>query len=283
MPDSVGQSPLPLMADWFDKQDTPDLRKWDVILLNTSGGKDSQAMIAEVVRQADLQDIDRSRLVAVHADLGRVEWNGTRELAAEQVAAYGIEFRVVSRPQGDLLDHVESRGMWPGPATRYCTSDHKRGQISKAVTALDRERRTGDTFRLLNCMGLRAQESAARRKKQALSPNGAFSTQTREVWDWLPIHRWSEDRVWATIAESGIRYHHAYDIGMPRLSCVFCIYAPREALVLAGRHNPDLLDLYVGVEQRIGHAFKPNLSLEEVRLEAAAGESTGPITGQWNM
>ena len=55
-----------------------ELADWDVILLNTSGGKDSQTMISEVVHQVDAACIDRNRLAAGHADLGRVEWKGAK-------------------------------------------------------------------------------------------------------------------------------------------------------------------------------------------------------------
>ena len=263
--------PMPELA-------SPEVRlsDWDVILLNSSGGKDSQTMISEVCRQADREKIERSRMVVVHANLGRVEWPGTLELAREQADIHGLEFRVVSRPQGDLLDHVEARGMWPSPKARYCTSDHKRAQIAKVITALDRERRCGENFRLLNCMGLRAQESPARAKKEAFSPNSYFSTKSRTVWDWLPIHDLSEEQVWQDIGDSGVPYHPAYDLGMPRLSCSFCIYAPKEALLLAGKHNPDLLAEYVAVEERIGHTFKPDLSMADVKdaIETGDGMST---------
>ena len=55
------------------------------------------------------------RLVVAHADLGRVEWPGTRELAEEQARHYGLEFVAVARPQGDLLEHIAHRGMFPSP------------------------------------------------------------------------------------------------------------------------------------------------------------------------
>lgn len=259
------------------------LADWDVILLNTSGGKDSQTMIAEVIRQADAAGVARSHLVAVHANLGRVEWPGTPELARQQAEAYGIEFREVSRPQGDLLDHVEQRGMWPSPAARYCTSDHKRGQVAKVITALDRERRTGSTFRILNCMGLRAAESPARARKDAHAPNRYFSTKTRTVWDWLPIQDWSDAEVWEDIEASGVPHHGAYDLGMPRLSCAFCIYAPMEALMLAGRHNPDLLAEYVAVERRIDHTFRPELSMADIAAAVADGEGEAAAIDSWRM
>ena len=64
--------------------DTPHLADYDVILLNTSAGKDSQAMMDLVVAQARAEGVV-GRLIAVHCDLGDVEWPGTRHLAAEQV------------------------------------------------------------------------------------------------------------------------------------------------------------------------------------------------------
>ena len=270
------------MDDWY-RGERPTLTEWDVVLLNSSGGKDSQTMIRQVVKAADDEGLPRDRLVVVHADLGRVEWAGTKELAREQADAYGLEFRAIARPQGDLLEHIEKRGKFPGPGTRYCTSDHKRGQIAKIITALDRERREGDSFKLLNCMGLRAQESPARRKRAVLVPNRYFSTKSREVCDWLPIQTWREDEVWEDIRQSGVRHHEAYELGMPRLSCIFCIYAPKAALVLAARHNPELLRDYVDVEARIGHRFRLDVSMAEVQAEAESEAPLGSLSGSWNM
>ena len=64
----------------------PELHDYDWIPLNSSGGKDSQAMLDYVVALADTYDVPRGRLLVVHADLGRVEWPGTRELAEERAS-----------------------------------------------------------------------------------------------------------------------------------------------------------------------------------------------------
>ena len=279
--------------DALFEPEKPDLTKWDVILLSSSGGKDSQTMIREVVRQAEVEGVSCCKLVVVHADLGRVEWPGVVDLAREQAETYGLEFRCVKRRGGDLLEHVRSRGMWPSPKIRYCTSDHKRSVISRVVTALGDEyrERIGSplkgprraTFRLLNCLGLRAEESSARRKKPYYAPNGALSNGSRIVYDWHPILYWSEDAVWESIRESGVRYHEAYDLGMPRLSCRFCIFSPREGLILSGKHNPELLREYVELEERIGHTFKPDLSMAEIQDAVERGEEVGEISGKWNM
>lgn len=247
----------------------PDLAGYDVILVNTSAGKDSQAMLVHVVALAEQAGV-RDRVIAVHCDLGRVEWQGTRELAERQCAMLGVPLRVV-RARRDLLAHVEARGRWPGMGpTRYCTSDHKRTPVLGLITALVAERGMGGArdrkARVLNALGLRAAEGSARSKRAAFKPAIRGSSGRRQIDEWLPIHTWSVDDVWACIRASGLPSHPAYDLGMPRLSCVFCIYASRDALLLAGEHNRALLDTYVEVEQRIDHAFTQDGKRQLVHL-----------------
>lgn len=245
----------------------PDLVSYDVILVNSSAGKDSQAMLTHVVELADAAGVERARIVVVHADLGRVEWQGARELAERQAAAYGLRFEVVRRERGDLLDQIEARGMFPSSTARYCTSDQKTSQVAKLMTRLAAEHRAaGDTasIRILNCLGIRADESPARAKKAAFGPDTAATNGRRTVNRWLPIFDWSTDEVWATIRRSGLPHHPAYDAGMPRLSCVFCVLAGQKELVLAARLNPELAAEYVAVEARIGHRFRNDLSMKQI-------------------
>lgn len=274
-----------------DTETLPNLTDFDVILVNSSAGKDSQAMLDYVVELADAEGI-RDRIVVVHADLGRVEWDGTRALAEAQAAHYGVRFEVVSRAQGDLLDQIEARGMWPSSTARYCTSDHKRGQVARLMTALAKEHRDGGAtapVRILSAMGLRAQESPARAKRPYLAVNARATNSRREVTDWHPILNWTTDEVWARIKASGVPHHPAYDLGMPRLSCCFCIFAPKAALMKAGQANRALLDEYVAVEERIGHQFrgkpgsKSGLALREIRDALDAGEEPGEIVTWGNQ
>jgi 3'-phosphoadenosine 5'-phosphosulfate sulfotransferase (PAPS reductase)/FAD synthetase len=262
----------------------PDLRAYDWIVLNSSAGKDSQAMLDYVVEQCDQVGVPRQRLVVAHADLGRVEWPGTRELAEEQAQHYGLAFVAVSRPQGDLLDHIARRGMFPSPTARYCTAQHKRGPIWTVFTRLAAcSRRQGvPVCRILNCLGMRAEESPARARRPPFTPNALASNGRRWVDDWLPLHAWRVEQVWRRIRASGVRHHPAYDLGMPRLSCCFCIFAPRSALLLAGKHNPELLAEYVRVERAIGHRFRVELPLADIQRALAEGEDPGPVQ-DWTM
>lgn len=311
------------------------LERYDWIIVNSSAGKDSQAMLHEVVHHAtELGILDR--VVVVHADLGRVEWKGTRELAEEQAKFYGVRFIVVKRKQGDMLDHVRARAEklrrdgklqssgepavawpsstaryctshhkenqvaqvitklvdetrssaspWPSSTARYCTSDHKRGQVATAITALSRERPAidGRRVRVLNCMGLRAAESSARSKKLPFQLNANQTNGKRIVHTYLPIFGWSVAKVWETIKASGCPSHYAYELGMPRLSCCFCIFAPKAALMLAGKHNPELLAEYVKVEQEVGSKFRIELPLADVKAALDRGEEPGEIQ-TWEM
>lgn len=257
----------------------PDLSAFDWIVINTSAGKDSQAMMDHVVRLARAADV-LDRVVAVHADLGRVEWGGTKELAEEHAAHYGIPLRVVRRDKGDLLQQVEERGMWPDARNRYCTSDQKRGQVSKVLTSLPG--RNGCRVRILNCLGFRKEESPARAKRQPFAVNERATNGKREVVDWLPIHTWTVGQVWTAIKASGVRWHRAYDLGMPRLSCCFCIFAPFDALAIAGKHNPELLAEYCRVEAKIGHTFRNKFKIAEVQAALAAGYEPKPVQS-WTM
>lgn len=294
---------LALVGDAPDPGTVPDLASYDVIAVSSSAGKDSQAALDYVVRLADAAGV-RDRVVVIHADLGRVEWGGTGALAREQAEAYGVPFVLTSRiggiarvsgavyekgeTFGDLLDYIERRGAWPSSAARYCTSEFKRGPILRVFTQLAREWRLAvprsRPCRILDVQGLRAEESPARAKKAQLVERKR--TRTQAVDTWLPIHRWTTAQVWERIARSGVRHHPAYDLGMGRLSCAFCIFAPKAALMIAGRHNRALLDEYVRIERATGHTFRQGFTIESVRDALDRGERADTDSaddGAWNM
>ncbi|MBS1895471.1 MAG: phosphoadenosine phosphosulfate reductase family protein [Actinobacteria bacterium] len=225
------------------------------------------------------------RVVVGHADLGRAEWAGTRELAREQAERYGLRFFVVSASGPDLLGRVERRGMWPSARQRWCSSDLKRGPLRRLMTRLVGERREQggrERVRLLNVMGMRAQESPARARRPALRVDQGASNGRREVTDFLPLHEWSVEEVWERVEASRIAdlIHPAYAAGMPRLSCRFCILASRPALVLSARLNPELAPEYLRVEEATGHRFRLDCSIAEVIEAARSGEP--PAAAGWS-
>ena len=263
------------------------LARYQVILVNISGGKDSQATLDVTVAAADAAGV-WYRLVVVFADLGEAdEWPGTLELAREHAEHYGVRFEVVCRevtgadgarrPQG-LIEHIEARGMWPDAARRYCTSDAKRAPVYRLLTRLAAEQRDAGVegpVRILNVMGLRAQESPGRRLLAPFSHDERASNSRRHVDQWLPVHGWSVTQVWDRIEQAGTRPHWVYLLGMPRLSCRFCVLASRAALILAARIDPAGARRRAEAEDTMGHRFRVDLSMREV---VAAAEAAGPVT-----
>jgi 3'-phosphoadenosine 5'-phosphosulfate sulfotransferase (PAPS reductase)/FAD synthetase len=262
-------------ADTVTAASVPDLTDYDVLLVNSSAGKDSQAsldVVVEMARAAGVTD----RIVVVHADLGEAEWPGVPELAAEHAAHYGLRFEVVSRTRDGqidtILDRVSQRGMWPSSQQRWCTSDHTRGPIRTVMTRLVAELRestvTDRPVRLLNIMGLRAEESAARSRRSPYAANDSASNSRRLVDDWYPIFDWPVAQVWQRIGAAGTRPHPAYDHGMTRLSCRFCVLASRADLVCSARLNPELAARHAAVEAQTGHRFRNDLSMAHIIAEA---------------
>lgn len=260
------------------------LTQWRWIVINSSGGKDSQTALREVYHLCCVDGVDLKRLVISHQCLGEQEWPGTLDLVREHAEHYGLRLEVSSYRdrdgvEGSLLDYVRKRRMWPSSQQRFCTSEFKRGPGGRVLVKLYRE----SPGRLLNVYGFRADESPARAKKPVFIRNARFSTLSREVWDWLPIHNWTLPGVWNDIKGSGVRHHAAYDIGMPRLSCRLCIFAPRGALILAGKANPETLEAYIAVEKEIDHTFQHGRSLSEIKTAIESGEQPGNLNGAWNM
>jgi 3'-phosphoadenosine 5'-phosphosulfate sulfotransferase (PAPS reductase)/FAD synthetase len=261
-----------------------NLQSFDLIVLNSSGGKDSQAMTHKVMALAWEAGVE-SRVIMAHADLGKMEWSGAKELAQEHAEIYGIPFHAVHRTQNSLLGHIESRGMFPDNRNRFCTSDHKRGPVQKLIRHESDRRFGGRTCRprILNCMGMRAQESPARSKLTPFALDARQTNSKREVWLWLPIHDWTNQQVWECIRMSGVPHHFAYDLGMPRLSCCFCIFSPRKALLTAGYHNRELLAEYVRVERKIGHTLRQDTSLSSIQDELESGWTPDGQVADWTM
>ncbi|MEU0941160.1 phosphoadenosine phosphosulfate reductase family protein [Embleya sp. NPDC005971] len=279
--------PTPDIPPTLTPGPVPDLAQYDVILVNLSGGKDSQVALA-VTMEAAVRAGVAHRVVCVHADLGEMEWAGTAFLARVHAVANGVtRFEVVRReiPDGNgtrhetLLQYAQRRRMWPSSKARWCTSDLKRGPIHRLYTRIVAEIdpvRIGRAVRLLNVMGMRAAESPARLKLAPYRHDAAASNGRRHVDTWLPIHAMSTEEVWERIYASDIPYSDVYDStpgardrqGMSRLSCIFCVLSSRRDLVLAARREPELADRYVRVEQEIGHDFRYREPMSAIREEA---------------
>ena len=273
----------------------PIIQRGGLIVINDSGGKDSQAMKILVVRLVLESGGSLDQILVVHADLMGVEWEDTEK----QVRRYseGLEVRIARAIRRDgspktLLSYWEERGQAPSPQQRWCTSDLKRGPIEKVIRRYIKEK--GLSGLVLSCEGIRGDEGEERRRgmrkeefkqaeKRGETPEAVTfqfdkrnSKAGREWSKWWPIFDMNTEEVFATIADAGQEAHWAYNKGMERLSCCFCIYAKASDLRISAQHNPKLFAEYVAMERKTGFTLiMPRKGQEPRTLEEITGIKAG--------
>lgn len=240
-----------------------------LFFVNHSGGKDSQAMYAHL-----RAIVPADQLVVIHADLGDIEWAGVQDHIranidhelhiAQAVFADGSnkDFFSAVRARRAYLDSKGKHDTpaFPSSAQRFCTSDLKTGPCFKVIKRIAKER--GASI-VVNCLGLRAEESTSRAKKEPFKVEKGLTTQSREGYTWLPIFDWSTEEVFQRIEQEGQKPHPAYADGNERLSCMFCIFGSKNDLRNAALANPRLYRRYVELERDTRGTMFNGQSLEE--------------------
>lgn len=243
-----------------------------IFFVSHSAGKDSQAMYLYINKH-----VPSEQIIVIHSDLGKAEWAGVQ---SHIQATVEHEIHVVTNESKDFFEMVRKRGMFPSPQYRQCTNDLKVGPINKLIRKIMKEK---NCLVGLNCTGIRAEESPNRAKKEPISynkkltiferfdcPKGTTDKKgrvkrledyttpkagERVVYDWLPIFDWTTSEVFGAIKASGQRPHIAYENGMSRLSCAFCIMANKSDLRTSAKYNTELMREYVALEKEVGHTM----------------------------
>lgn len=251
------------------------------LVISISGGKDSQAMLYEVVA-ARIAHQWPGEIHAIHADVGRMEWPQSAAHCQKMCDEVGVTLVTVHRPQGDLLDQIQQRMVklagsgkphWPSAQQRYCTSDQKRAQIDKVLRQHDR---------VISAEGVRRAESASRAHRPCYDTRTTISNSRRTAFNWRPLIHWSTEDVWISLGTSSLDLyrrqvlyrageheeamdgwpaHPAYIYGNERVSCALCVLACQNDLETGARHNPELLRELVAMEEESGFSFKQHLRL----------------------
>jgi len=221
------------------------------LVINFSGGKDSQAMLAYLCEK--YPDIKKH---VIYADTGW-EHPGTEEWCRNQAGRFGLKLNVVRNPNKDFFSMVMNRKKFPGMQQRQCTSDLKRGPVQTWI-----RRNVSDSV-IINCMGLRAQESPARAKKNKLGRDRTMTNGKRTVWNWLPIQDWKETEVRSFLADRHIALHPVYSY-LNRFSCRVCIYMTKKDLQAVQKNDPQAIELIDRTERAIGFTMFQGGSIKEV-------------------
>jgi DNA sulfur modification protein DndC len=128
------------------------------LVINHSGGKDSTRMLGFVRER-----IPEATTFGVMADTAFEHQRpiSATNFARDRCAEFGVSLTVVRNARRNYLEMVEQSGMFPSAQYRQCTSELKRGPIEKYI-------RTLPCRLILNCMGIRSEESPPRAKLQPL-------------------------------------------------------------------------------------------------------------------
>ena len=180
-----------------------------------------------------------------------VEWS--RKI----VEGFGLELHVVKSSTKTFLSMVRDRGMFPGPSQRQCTSDLKRDPIAKFI------RNTVKESFVVSAMGLRAEESPARAKKEVATWNKRLSLVNRTVVDWLPIQDWTETMVRDHLSAREIPLHPVYEY-LNRFSCRVCIFQTDADLKAVYENDREAFEIIANLEEEIGFTMRSGKSLRDV-------------------
>lgn len=250
------------------------------VIFNLSGGKDCGAVSSRTMRYLDSVGHPRDRRFAIHADLGRAEWEFTRTQVRRQAAALGLRLDVVRAKSGDLVDRFENRwrlglnayvdlrlynlrGPWASPSLKFCQSEKK---IQVMGPHLARELR-GHT--IINVVGIRREESSGRAKAPVAKLDTRFARPGNRYGTtmllWHPGVDMLKEEVFEINRLDGIPIAPSYGFGATRHSCALCIMASLNDLEVGAEGHPWLYRHYVGMEAATSFSFQAGRWLASIR------------------
>lgn len=122
--------------------------------------------------------------------------------------------------------------------------------------------------------GERAQESSARAKYQTFEPDRCDNRRgkkvIRHIDHWRPIHKWSEEEVWAIIERHRVNPHPAYWLGWGRVSCSCCIFGSPNQWATIKKYMPDQFEKIAEYEELFGTTIQRKLSIRQLAEKGVA-------------
>lgn len=239
------------------------------VAFGVSGGKDSTALVLAGNEYLDSVGHSGPR-VLIHSDLGRVEWEESLPQCERLAEKVGLELLVVRRASGGMMERWLTRWAnnvaryanlecvklilpWSTASMRFCTSELKTAIICRELVT----RFPNST--IISAAGIRADESPNRAKAAISRPQNKLTSAAHNTTglDWLPIHAWTLDDVWAIHDRYNFPRHTAYHTNS-RVSCKFCILGSQADLRGTTLHaeSHDLYREQVGLEIESTFSFQ---------------------------
>ena len=287
-----------------------DLDQYDKILVQSSGGKDSGAMVLMLLKMG----VPRDKIELWHQcvdggpkDNRSFDWPITEAYTKALAQALGIRIEFMWRQggiRGELLrenartkdveyiragakTHLptvagkySTRKKWPAKSanllTRWCSGVVKI-DVFRRVLCNEPEFKQG---KYLVLTGERREESAARsRYLEAEVDHG--NTKARLVHRWRSVIDWPEQKIWEVFEEYGVQPHPAYYLGFSRVSCMTCIFSGPDHWATIRDIDPERFRLLVEMEQELGHRVDNKLTLNQMADKGWSFVDAYPEAANW--
>jgi 3'-phosphoadenosine 5'-phosphosulfate sulfotransferase (PAPS reductase)/FAD synthetase len=278
-----------------DTRDLLPLEKYDKILVSFSGGKDSLALVLDLLERG----VSRERIQLWHqcvdgeagVDQPFVDWPCTESYVRAVGKALGVRVlfqwrlggflgemlkdKACTRPvrferqdggvaqAGGLKIKLSTRRRFPQASgdlrVRWCSAVLK---IDVMALALNNEPafRNGN---ILVLTGERREESANRATYAEREPHRCDCTR-RRADAWRSVIDWSEEQVWHVMRRWRIRPHPAYRLGFSRVSCLACVFGGPDQWASVRKIAPDRFARIAAYEREFGCTIKRGLTVEEL-------------------
>ena len=278
-----------------DTRDLLPLHEYDRILVSFSGGKDSLALVLDLLERG----VPRERIQLWHqcvdgeagVDQPFVDWPCTESYIRAVGKALGVRvlfqwrlggflgemLKENARTQpvrferqdgsigqaGGIKGKVSTRRRFPQAsgnlAVRWCSAVLK---IDTFALALNNE----PAFRRGNILvltGERREESANRATYAEREPHRC-DCQRRRVDAWRSVIDWSEEEVWQIMERWRIQPHPAYRLGFPRVSCMTCIFGGPDQWASVRKLAPARFAKIAAYEREFGCTIKQGITIEQL-------------------
>jgi 3'-phosphoadenosine 5'-phosphosulfate sulfotransferase (PAPS reductase)/FAD synthetase len=271
------------------------LEQYDNILVSFSGGKDSLALVLDLLERG----VSRQQIQLWHQDVDGehgsdeplVDWPCTRSYVRAVGAALGIRTlfqwrlggflgemlkeKAQTRPvrferqdgsigqAGGIKGKVGTRRRFPQASgdlrVRWCSAVLKIDVMALALNN-DPAFRSGN---FLVLTGERREESANRATYAEREPHRC-DCRRRRVDAWRSVIDWSEQQVWDIMRRWRIRPHPSYRIGFSRVSCLGCVFGGADQWASVRKIAPDRFAEIAAYERQFGCTIKRGLAVGEL-------------------
>lgn len=228
------------------------------VIVNFSGGKDSTVAILKV-----LERYPKEEVILCYQDTG-ADFLETIPHVKKVARLFELPL-VILRRHEDFWDLAERFNHFPTPQMRNCTLYLKVRELNRWIRA----NRASLEKEVIVVSGIRGEESTYRSKlpewgiHETTLKDGSFIAKT-----WRPCLDLKEKEVYDIIRAEGLPLHPCYDFSH-RCNCWCCIFQPNHMVrEYAGMH-PDLYEKACLVEDKIGHKWKNDLSINQLMSEKA--------------